>query len=675
MTTSYNYQPPESSNSNKNHKRRLVLIGLVVLVIGLPLLTFEDARILSYLTFVVATIIGLIQLIPSNVIITFPNEKVESIAHKRAKMLDSVYLSWILGALHKNLPVGNSNIQLSLQPHAVLRRENYDDYELPSSSRNIETIFQDMGRQLLILGEPGSGKTILLLQLTEKLLVRAQQDNKQPIPVVFNLSSWGKDRLPLKDWLIEQFNLGYGLNKKTALKWIDNGDLILLLDGLDEISPSPDFMVGIDKSEATLEEKVIELRSACINAINIYQAEHPNVSMVVCSRNQDYEMLNMKLNLNSAILLHALTDAQVNKYLQDNDLQGLRNLLKYDNIAREISKSPFLLTLMKETYVAIPYKGSPYNQLKLEGESKETRRDHLLEKYIALCIQPDPKRKYTKIKIQHLLRWLAWQMAKHKTSIFYIEDLQPDWMNQTSEKSLLGFILRILGKRIKFSEDIYWRFSSIELLLGISGGMIAGFLYSLFLNLPLFMAAYFATVGLTIGIILGLFGRFIIKIIISAFKSTKPIDRSLRIFPNAGLRRSLYNSILIMFFTGLLSVSLILIPMFVLVYLSGSLISIISMLFVAIIVFGLAMLLGLSLAVSYGDGVEVIKHILLRLVLANENVIPRWRYDEFLDYCADLGLLRKVGGGYIFRHRLLLEHFAEYYERQQPTTTNESPPS
>jgi hypothetical protein len=32
---------------------------------------------------------------------------------------------------------------------------------------------------------------------------------------------------------------------------------------------------------------------------------------------------------------------------------------------------------------------------------------------------------------------------------------------------------------------------------------------------------------------------------------------------------------------------------------------------------------------------------------------------KFLDHCARLILLKKVGGGYIFIHRMLLEYFAE----------------
>jgi hypothetical protein len=35
-----------------------------------------------------------------------------------------------------------------------------------------------------------------------------------------------------------------------------------------------------------------------------------------------------------------------------------------------------------------------------------------------------------------------------------------------------------------------------------------------------------------------------------------------------------------------------------------------------------------------------------------------WNYIRFLDYAAERVFLRKVGGGYIFTHRLLMEYFA-----------------
>jgi hypothetical protein len=39
------------------------------------------------------------------------------------------------------------------------------------------------------------------------------------------------------------------------------------------------------------------------------------------------------------------------------------------------------------------------------------------------------------------------------------------------------------------------------------------------------------------------------------------------------------------------------------------------------------------------------------------------RLVPFLDECAERIFLRKVGGGYIFVHRLLMEHFASLHEK------------
>jgi len=56
-------------------------------------------------------------------------------------------------------------------------------------------------------------------------------------------------------------------------------------------------------------------------------------------------------------------------------------------------------------------------------------------------------------------------------------------------------------------------------------------------------------------------------------------------------------------------------------------------------------------------GLACIQHITLRLFLQRKKFMP-WNYPEFLDYAAERILLRKVGGGYIFLHRLMLDYFA-----------------
>ena len=67
----------------------------------------------------------------------------------------------------------------------------------------------------------------------------------------------------------------------------------------------------------------------------------------------------------------------------------------------------------------------------------------------------------------------------------------------------------------------------------------------------------------------------------------------------------------------------------------------------------------------YG-GLDLIKHVIVRLLLVRRGVMP-WDYARFLDYAAEeLNFLQKVGGGYIFVHRYLLEYFAAMELPGQP---------
>jgi hypothetical protein len=66
--------------------------------------------------------------------------------------------------------------------------------------------------------------------------------------------------------------------------------------------------------------------------------------------------------------------------------------------------------------------------------------------------------------------------------------------------------------------------------------------------------------------------------------------------------------------------------------------------------------LGGVIAALWFGGMDVLRHGMLRLALAGR---APWHWKGFLDYAASLGLLRRVGGGYMFVHRFLLDHFAD----------------
>ena len=66
---------------------------------------------------------------------------------------------------------------------------------------------------------------------------------------------------------------------------------------------------------------------------------------------------------------------------------------------------------------------------------------------------------------------------------------------------------------------------------------------------------------------------------------------------------------------------------------------------------------------SRNGGIAYFQHLTLRFLLWYNTFAPL-HYVRFLDYAAERLFLRKVGGGYIFTHRMLLEYFASLYPKK-----------
>jgi hypothetical protein len=129
--------------------------------------------------------------------------------------------------------------------------------------------------------------------------------------------------------------------------------------------------------------------------------------------------------------------------------------------------------------------------------------------------------------------------------------------------------------------------------------------------------------------------------------SLQSIDTRLRLHPNEGIRRSVRNSLVLGGCSGGL----------------GGLFFVLVIMFFghsdkALVIYGL--IPGISVFHIIGlrsGGYAWMQHVVLRFFLRCAGVTP-WNYPAFLDYAVERVFLRKVGGGYIFIHRLLLDYFA-----------------
>ncbi len=138
--------------------------------------------------------------------------------------------------------------------------------------------------------------------------------------------------------------------------------------------------------------------------------------------------------------------------------------------------------------------------------------------------------------------------------------------------------------------------------------------------------------------------------------SSSTLDERNLVKPNQGIRRSGLNSLLVGCVVGL--VVMLIGYGIVMVSLRMSKPQLLWPDLLAPLPFFLSfgLVVGLVSGLQSG-GIACLQHLLLRLLLWRTRFLP-WNYARFLDYTAERILLRKVGGGYIFVHRLLLEYFA-----------------
>ncbi|GCE32127.1 hypothetical protein KDA_76110 [Dictyobacter alpinus] len=331
----------------------------------------------------------------------------------RRRMIRRVRATWIDGVLKESLHKA-ALIALGLQelPEALenpwrltVQETNLPPRPLPPGTSIVE-VYDDADGELLILGEPGGGKTTLLLELARTLLRRADQDETELIPVVFNLSTWAVKQLPLAEWLVEELFLKYHVPRQVAQQWLQDDELIILLDGLDEVADAS--------------------RAACVKAINHYKSLHPIVHIVVCCRLAEYFAVETRVELQQAVAVQPLTVEQIDQYLSSagKPLESIRKALEEDVDLQEMARLPLMLSILTLTYLG---DGKASEGFALTG-SREARRQQVLDRYTQRMLGRRAESRYTEQQTTHWLGWLASQMQKQSLTEFYLERMQPDWL-------------------------------------------------------------------------------------------------------------------------------------------------------------------------------------------------------------------------------------------------------
>ncbi|HEX7182095.1 MAG TPA: DUF4062 domain-containing protein [Thermoanaerobaculia bacterium] len=344
---------------------------------------------------------------------------------KLLKLLDKVRQAWIEGVLEPSTKTGKIEPGREACPEAVASA--WEGVRPDSPATEIEgpllDLFRESQRNLLILGEPGSGKTTALLRLLRGLASEAERDPDSPVPVYLDLSSWAERRGSLADWLAREINERYRFDPDTARQWVRDRQLLPLLDGLDEVER--------------------ECRSDCVDAIHGFLTSHGENGVAVACRTQDYEDLPARLKLENAVVLRPLAPEQIDRYLAaaGPELETLRQAVAGDDGLQELAQSPLMLSLMDGAFRGA---GSETLDPVLAGPH-EARRRRVLESYVERMEKRPGSRRYAAERTRGALAWLARGMLAHNLAWFQVEELQPSWLSGPGQRWVYALLSRGIG--------------------------------------------------------------------------------------------------------------------------------------------------------------------------------------------------------------------------------------
>lgn len=349
--------------------------------------------------------------------------------------------------------------------HLLQRLPDRTERQLPAGT-SILSVYDQAEGELLILGTPGAGKSTLLLDLAMGLIARAEAEAAHPLPMIVPLSSWAQHRPSLVSWLVEQLARIYDVPRKLGKHWVEQGQVLPLLDGLDEMEEAA--------------------RPLCIAAINAYHAEHVT-PLVACSRQAEYEAASMpkRLFLQNAVVVQALTRDQADDVIRQGGsaLSGLHDALIQNPTMRDLTTTPLMLSVLILAYRGMVISNLPQEPVQLEERIWTDYVERMVREKGAerQGRQDIPVKRYPLEQTCSWLTWLARQMRAHNQTLFDGEVLQVDWLPTSQQQAgrWLGdlFPAIILGAAISVLLILFLSLTGSVAPSALAGaGVIGGFL-------------------------------------------------------------------------------------------------------------------------------------------------------------------------------------------------------
>jgi hypothetical protein len=164
----------------------------------------------------------------------------------------------------------------------------------------------DPGR-MVVLGDPGTGKTVLAVDLQVRLLEWREragggQDTAVPVPILISAAAYDTTQA-WPDWLSGHLALRYAISKAIASRLIQGGYVLPLVDGLDEMDPDGDEPVRA---------------KALVAELNTAMRGTKRAPLVATCRHAEYAALRPGLDRATHVEMTPLTGGEAAEYLLDH---------------------------------------------------------------------------------------------------------------------------------------------------------------------------------------------------------------------------------------------------------------------------------------------------------------------------------------------------------------------
>ncbi|WP_231976510.1 NACHT domain-containing protein [Streptomyces sp. 3214.6] len=232
-------------------------------------------------------------------------------------------------------------------------------------------------RRVVITGGPGAGKTVLATKLLLALLAERTADD--PVPVRVALASWDP-AVPLRKWLVSRLIQDFDRDPQVARDLVEQGRILPVLDGLDEMDASATPLRDSRAREA-------------LRALDAYQDGVEGAPFVLTCRTAFYEDLAAAGHhaLDTArIELAPVTATQAHAYLTS---RRARHPERWDPILDALRTHPggalacSLSTPWRLTLAATVYAEAGDPSELLARTSPSELDEHLLARYIPAATQ------------------------------------------------------------------------------------------------------------------------------------------------------------------------------------------------------------------------------------------------------------------------------------------------